>query len=159
MIHRSRRRKLGRNSANRKALLLNLTRSLVEHEQIKTTIAKAKEVRGFAEKIITISKVDNINNRRKLAACFSGSSILNKLFNDIGPRVKNRNGGYLRIYKYGFRNGDKAEMALIEFVDKKVVIAKDKKDKKQDVVKKIIKDEQKAVVTKSPSPKKENNNT
>ena len=133
MIHRSRKRKFGRNSANRKALLLNLTRSLIEHEQIKTTISKAKEVRGFAEKIITISKVDSVNNRRKLASCFSGSSILNKLFNDLGPRIRNRNGGYLRIYRYGFRNGDKAEMALIEFVDKKVVISKDKKVEKKDL--------------------------
>ncbi|MDA9818396.1 50S ribosomal protein L17 [Flavobacteriaceae bacterium] len=148
MIHRSRRRKLGRNSANRKALLLNLTRSLIEHEQIKTTISKAKEVRGFAEKIITISKVDNFNNRRKLASCFSEFSILNKLFKDIGPRINNRNGGYLRIYRYGFRNGDKADMALIEFVDKKIAVTKDKKFEKKDPARKIIKDEKKSSIKK-----------
>lgn len=119
MIHRSRRRKLSRSSSARKALLLNLTRSILLHEQIKTTLAKAKEVKPFAEKIINIAKNDSLQHRRKISSLFKTKSLVQKFFSDIGSRVKNRNGGYLRIMRCGFRNGDKAEMAIIELVDKK----------------------------------------
>ena len=151
MIHRARKRKLGRSSSARKSLLLNLTRSIFEHGQIKTTLAKAKEVRPFAEKIITIAKDDSVNNRRKITALFQSKSFVQKIFSEIGPRSKDRNGGYLRIMKYGFRNGDKSPVAIIELVDRKddVEVKKSNLSKKEkdnniiegkeskDVVKKI----------------------
>jgi large subunit ribosomal protein L17 len=119
MIHKSRRRKLGRSSTARKALLVNLTRSLILHEQIKTTLPKAKEVKPFAEKIITLAKIDSVNNRRKVTPLFKTKPLVQKFFSDLGPRIKDRKGGYLRIMRCGFRNGDKAEMAIIELVDRK----------------------------------------
>jgi large subunit ribosomal protein L17 len=127
MIHRSRRRKLGRSSSARRALLLNLTRSIILSEQIKTTLAKAKEVRPFAEKIITIAKDDSVNNRRKISSLFKTKSLVQKFFSEIGPKIKDRNGGYLRIMRNGFRNGDKAEMAVIELVNNNSpIVGKDK---------------------------------
>jgi len=118
MKHRIKGRKLNRNSSHRKALLRNLSISLINFERIKTTLPKSKELRPYFEKLLTISKEDTLANRR-LAYSVLGNNIeaVNKLFTVIGPKIKNRNGGYTRIMKYGFRTGDKAPMSLIEFVD------------------------------------------
>lgn len=118
MNHRIKGRKLSRNSAHRKALLRNLFASLINHESIKTTLPKAKELKPYAEKIISIAKVDSLANRRLVASITANQSIVEKLFSSIGKRVLNRPGGYLRIMKYGFRTGDKAPMSIIQFVDR-----------------------------------------
>ena len=118
MKHRIKGRKLSRTSSHRKALLRNLTISLVKYELIKTTLPKAKELRPFIEKIVTIAKVDTLANRRLALSILANEEAVDKLFTKIGKRVALRNGGYTRILKYGFRTGDKAPMAIIEFVDK-----------------------------------------
>lgn len=119
MIHAIKGRKLGRNSAHRKALLRNLSLAILTHESIKTTLPKAKEIRPYIEKILTIAKKDTLANRRLAISILGNQEIINKLFKDIGPRIASRNGGYLRIMKFGFRTGDKAPMAIVELVDKK----------------------------------------
>lgn len=119
MKHRITGRKLNRNSAHRKALLRNLSIALLQYETIKTTLPKAKELRPFVEKLITLSKVDNLSNRRLAISILANEEIVAKLFSDIGPRVLSRGGGYTRILKYGFRAGDKAPMALMQLVDQK----------------------------------------
>lgn len=119
MLHQIKGRKLGRNSAHRKALMRNLSLAFLEHEFIKTTLPKAKEVKAFIEKILTLSKKDNLANRRRAISVLGTESIVNKLFTDIAPRIKNRDGGYIRILKCGFRAGDKADMAIMELVDRK----------------------------------------
>ncbi len=119
MIHAIKGRKLGRNSAHRKALLRNLSLAILTHESIKTTLPKAKEIRSYIEKILTLAKKDTLANRRLAISILGNQEIINKLFKDIGPRIANRNGGYLRIMKFGFRTGDKAPMAIVELVDKK----------------------------------------
>jgi large subunit ribosomal protein L17 len=118
MKHRIKGRKLSRTSSHRKALLRNLTISLVKYELIKTTLPKAKELRPFIEKIVTMTKVDSLANRRLVLSILANEEAVDKLFAKIGKRVSSRNGGYTRILKYGFRTGDKAPMAIIEFVDK-----------------------------------------
>jgi large subunit ribosomal protein L17 len=119
MKHRIKGRKLNRNSAHRKALLRNLSIALLQYETIKTTLPKAKELRPFVEKLINLSKVDNLSNRRLALSIVANEEIVAKLFKEIGPRVLARNGGYTRILKYGFRAGDKAPMALMQLVDQK----------------------------------------
>ncbi len=119
MLHRIKGRKLGRNSAHRKALIRNLAIAFVEHEFIKTTLPKAKEVKPFIEKLLTLSKKDNLSNRRRAISILGSESIVNKLFKDVAPRIESRNGGYIRILKCGFRTGDKADMAIMELVDRK----------------------------------------
>ncbi len=119
MLHRIKGRKLGRNSAHRKALMRNLSLAFIEHEFIKTTLPKAKEVKPFVEKLLTLSKNDNLANRRRAISILGTENLVNKLFTDIAPRLKTRNGGYIRILKCGFRTGDKADMAIIELVDRK----------------------------------------
>jgi large subunit ribosomal protein L17 len=131
MKHGIKRRKLNRTSSHRKALLNNLSISFLQHEAIKTTLPKAKELRSFVEKVITLSKIDNLSNRRKALSVLKDKELVNKLFKDIGPRVKNRNGGYTRIMHFGFRTGDKAPMAFIELVDR-VATPKDSKKKSSD---------------------------
>ncbi len=128
MKHRITGRKLGRNSAHRKALMRNLAIAFLTHEFIKTTLPKAKEIRPYVEKLLTLSKVDNLANRRRMASLLGNQEIVNKIFTNIAPRIKNRNGGYVRIMKYGFRTGDKADMAIVEMVDR--VIEEVKEDKK-----------------------------
>lgn len=118
MNHRIKGRKLSRNSAHRKALFRNLSISLLQHELIKTTLPKAKEIRPFVEKIITLAKKDSLANRRLAVSILGNQSIVEKLFKEIGPRVAARNGGYTRILKFGFRTGDKAPMAVMELVDR-----------------------------------------
>ena len=118
MRHLKTGRKFGRNSAKRYALFKNLSISLIEHEAIKTTLPKAKELRGFLEPLITLSKVDSVPNRRRAFSILRNKSAVGKLFFDLGPRFKERPGGYLRIIKMGYRPGDSAPMALIEMVAK-----------------------------------------
>ncbi len=118
MNHGIKGRKLSRNTAHRKALLRNLSLALLTHEMIKTTLPKAKELRPFVEKIITIAKTDTLANRRLAISILGNQEIADKLFKEIGPKVSKRNGGYTRILKFGFRTGDKAPMALMELVDR-----------------------------------------
>ncbi len=120
MRHRKSGRQLNRNSAHRKAMFRNMTCSLVRHELIKTTLPKAKELRRVAEPLITMSKVDNVAKRRLAFSRLRDSEVVGKLFAEIGPRYKERSGGYLRIMKCGFRPGDKAPMAYVELVDRPI---------------------------------------
>ncbi|MEX1667002.1 50S ribosomal protein L17 [Zhongshania arctica] len=121
MRHRHSGRQLNRNSSHRKAMFRNMTASLVEHEMIKTTLPKAKELRGYAEPLITLSKVDSVANRRLAFARLRCNAAVGKLFTDLGPRYEGRPGGYIRIMKCGLRTGDKAPMAYVELVDRPVV--------------------------------------
>lgn len=118
MRHRKAGRQLGRTSSHRKALFRNLTTSLFRHELIKTTLPKAKELRRFAEPLITLSKEDSVAKRRLAFARLRDREMVTKLFNELGPRYKERPGGYLRILKCGFRAGDAAPMAYVELVDR-----------------------------------------
>jgi len=120
MRHRHSGRQLNRNSSHRKAMFKNMSVSLFEHELIRTTVAKAKELRRVAEKLITLSKVDSVANRRLAFARLRDRDAVTKLFNELGPRYVNRPGGYLRILKCGFRTGDKAPMAYVELVDRPI---------------------------------------
>ena len=120
MRHRLSGRKLNRNSSHRKAMFKNMIASLVEHEAIKTTLPKAKELRRFAEPLITLSKVDSVANRRLAFDRLRSKAAVGKLFNELGPRYEARPGGYIRILKCGFRTGDKAPMAFVELVDRPV---------------------------------------
>ena len=119
MRHKYSGRKLNRTSSHRTAMFKNMMASLIEHEEIKTTLPKAKELRKFLERLITISKIDTVAKRRVVFSRIRSKDAVTKLFSDLGPRFKNRPGGYLRILKCGFRPGDKAPMAIIQLVDKK----------------------------------------
>lgn len=118
MRHRKSGRKLNRNSSHRKALFKNLSLALIEHELIKTTLPKAKELRSFLEPLINLGKIDTVANRRLAFNKLRDDSAVGKLFTVYGVRSKERNGGYLRIIKAGFRNGDKADVAYVEWVDR-----------------------------------------
>lgn len=120
MRHRHSGRQLNRNSSHRKAMFKNMTISLVEHELIKTTLAKAKELRTVAEPLITLSKADSVANRRLAFSRLGSKAAVGKLFNELGPRYEERPGGYIRILKCGLRTGDKAPMAYVELVDRPV---------------------------------------
>jgi len=120
MRHGNSGRLLNRTSSHRKALFKNLTAALVQHEIITTTLPKAKELRRFAEPFVTLAKVDGLANRRLAFDRLRDRGTVTKLFNELGPRYKARQGGYLRILKCGFRAGDNAPMAMIEFVDRPV---------------------------------------
>ena len=111
---------LSRTSAHRRAMLRNMVASLFKYERITTTKAKAAEARMYAEKLITRAKVDTVHNRRIAAKFIADERILNKLFTELGPRMKERNGGYTRVLKMGFRQGDAAEMVILELVDYKL---------------------------------------
>lgn len=117
MRHRLGLRKLNRTSAHRLAMLRNMTVSLLRHETIKTTLPKAKELRRVAERIITLGKTPSLANRRLAFDRLRDREIVGKLFSEIGPRYATRNGGYLRILKCGFRQGDNAPMAFVEMLD------------------------------------------
>ena len=108
---------LSRTTAHRRAMTRNMVTSLLRFERITTTKAKALEVRRVAEKLITRSKVDSVHNRREAAKFIQDEKVLNKLFTEIGPRMKDRNGGYTRVLKLGFRQGDAADVAILELVD------------------------------------------
>jgi large subunit ribosomal protein L17 len=121
MRHRKSGRKFNRNSSHRKAMFKNMTASLVEHELIKTTLPKAKELRTVAEPLITLAKNDSVANRRLAFSRIRDDAAVAKLFNELGPRYKDRPGGYIRILKCGFRTGDAAPMAYVELVDRPIV--------------------------------------
>ena len=118
MRHRLGLRKLNRTSGHRLAMLRNMTNSLLRHESITTTLPKAKELRRVAEPIITLGKKPNLANRRIAFNRLRDREMVGKLFAELGPRFATRNGGYLRILKYGFRRGDNAPMALVELLDR-----------------------------------------
>jgi large subunit ribosomal protein L17 len=118
MRHQKSGRKLNRNSSHRKAMFSNMAASLLHHEVIKTTLPKAKELRRVAEPLITMAKVDSVHKRRLAFSRLRDRDVVTKLFNVLGPRYKERPGGYLRILKMGYRTGDKAPMALVELVDR-----------------------------------------
>ena len=118
MRHRKSGRQLNRNSPHRKAMFKNMAASLIEHEVIKTTLPKAKELRRVAEPLITLAKEDSVANRRLAFSRLRDKAMVGKLFADLGPRYKERPGGYMRILKCGYRSGDKAPMAYVELVDR-----------------------------------------
>ncbi|MCT8330135.1 50S ribosomal protein L17 [Albidovulum sediminis] len=111
-------RRLNRTHEHRKALWANMAGSLIEHEQIKTTLPKAKELRPIVEKLVTLAKRGDLHARRQAASQLKQDALVARLFEVLGPRYKDRQGGYLRIMKAGFRYGDMAPMAIIEFVDR-----------------------------------------
>jgi len=123
MRHRHSGRQLNRNSSHRKAMFKNMSASLFDHELIRTTVAKAKELRGVAERLITLAKVDTVANRRLAFARLRDRDAVTKLFTVLGPRYAERPGGYMRVLKCGFRTGDKAPMAYVELVDRPIVEA------------------------------------
>ena len=118
MRHRQSNRKLNRTTSHRLAMFRNMANSLLRHEVIKTTLPKAKELRRFAEPLITLGKTPTLSNRRLAFDRTRDRDIVVKLFDELGPRFQKRNGGYLRILKYGFRQGDNAPMALVELLDR-----------------------------------------
>lgn len=128
MHHRKSGRQLNRNSSHRKAMFRNMSVSLVEHELIKTTLPKAKELRGVIEPLITLAKSDSVANRRLAFSRTRSKDAVGKLFTELGPRYEGRPGGYVRILKCGFRAGDKAPMAFVELVDRPVPEVEDDDD-------------------------------
>jgi len=118
MRHRHGLRKLNRTSSHRLAMLRNMTNSLLTHEAIRTTLPKAKELRKVAEPLITLGKTPTLANRRLALSRLRDKAVVYKLFNELGPRYAKRPGGYLRILKFGFRDGDNAPMALVELIDR-----------------------------------------
>jgi large subunit ribosomal protein L17 len=118
MRHRHGLRKLNRTSSHRLAMLRNMTVSILRHEAIKTTVPKAKELRRVVEPILTLAKTDTLANRRLAFNRLRDREIVGKLFSELGPRFANRNGGYIRILKMGFRQGDNAPMAFVELLDR-----------------------------------------
>jgi len=145
---------LSRTSAHRRAMSRNMVTSLFRYERITTTKAKALEVRKAAEKLITRSKVDSVHNRRQVARFIQDEIVLAKLFTEIGPRMKDRNGGYTRVLKLGFRQGDAADMVILELVDYKLDTA-EKADKKAAKAKKADAPAEEKKATKKPAAKKE----
>ena len=131
MRHRKSGRKLNRNSSHRKAMFKNMAASLFEHEMIRTTLAKAKELRRNAEPLITLAKKDSVANRRLAFSRLRDRDVVTKLFEELGPRYEKRPGGYLRILKCGFRTGDNAPMAIVELVNRPV-IAEEVEESKSD---------------------------
>jgi large subunit ribosomal protein L17 len=123
MRHGNSNRKLNRTTSHRAAMFRNMVTSLLKHEVIKTTLPKAKELRKFAEPLITLGKTATLANRRLAFSRLRDRDMVGKLFGELGPRYNTRNGGYLRILKCGFRNGDNAPMAFVELVDRPEVAA------------------------------------
>ena len=120
MRHRVSGRRFNKTGSHRNAMMRNLTSSLIEHEIIKTTLPKAKQLRVFAEPFITLAKHDSVHNRRIAFNRLRNKSTVGKLFTEVGPKYQDRPGGYLRILKCGFRTGDKAPMAFVEMVDREI---------------------------------------
>jgi large subunit ribosomal protein L17 len=151
MNHRNGFNPLSRTTAHRRAMSRNMVTSLFRYERVTTTKAKALEVRKAAEKLITRAKVDSVHNRRIAAKFIADEKILNKLFTEIGPRMKDRNGGYTRILKLGFRQGDAADVVILELVDYKLPSSEDEapaKAKKADKA-----EEKKPAAKKAPAKK------
>ena len=126
MRHRKTGRKLNRNSSHRIALMRSLAISIILHESVKTTLAKAKEIRGFLEPLVTLAKVNNVANQRKVYGKLRDKAAVAKLFNKIGPRFVERPGGYLRVIKRGYRSGDKSPIAQIEFLQEESEVSEGK---------------------------------
>jgi len=120
MRHRNQGRKLGKTSSHRTAMFANMAAALIKHEQIKTTLPKAKELRPFVEKLVTLSRRNNLHARRQAISTIRDETQVKKLFEVLGPRYAARPGGYTRVLKAGFRYGDHAPMAVIEFIDRDV---------------------------------------
>jgi large subunit ribosomal protein L17 len=120
MRHGFAHRQLNRTASHRKAMFANMAASLIKHEQIKTTLPKAKELRPIVEKLVTLAKKGDLHARRQAISKIRDKDMVKKLFDTIGPRYESRNGGYIRIMKAGFRYGDNAPVAVIEFVDRDV---------------------------------------
>ena len=118
MRHGFKKRTLNKKIAHRRSMFANMAVALTKHEQIKTTLPKAKELRPYVEKLITLGKKGELSNRKQAISALHDLEVVNKLFSDIAKRYENRNGGYIRIVKFGFRNGDAAPMAIIELVDR-----------------------------------------
>ena len=135
MRHGMARRKLNRTSSHRKAMLTNMSASLIKHEQITTTLPKAKELRPYVEKLVTLGKRGDLHARRQAISKVQDVPMVAKLFDTLAPRYENRQGGYIRIVKTGHRYGDMAPMAIVEFVDR------DREAKGQDSGPSQIKDE------------------
>ena len=131
MKHKVSFNRLGRRAGQRKALVKSMIVSLLRHERLSTTKAKAMEIRRFTEKMITRAKNDTVHNRRITAKVLQDKEILDKLFTDIGPRYKERNGGYTRVIKAGYRLNDASEMAILELVDRKIKERKKKEKAKK----------------------------
>ena len=131
MRHGKKLRKLNRTSAHRQAMLRNMMNSLIEHEAIKTTLPKAKELRKVIEPMITLAKVDTVANKRLAFDSLRDRDSVMKLFNDLGPRFAKRPGGYTRILKMGFRVGDNAPMAYVELVDRAEAVAEEAQESAQ----------------------------
>ena len=132
MRHRKSGRQLNRNSSHRKAMFRNMACSLIEHEVIKTTVPKAKELKRVAEPLITLAKSDSVANRRLAFARTGSKATVGKLFSELGPRYQERPGGYTRILKCGFRAGDSAPMAFVELVDRPLPENDDDYDEDED---------------------------
>ena len=128
MRHKKIGRRLGRDSSHRKAMFRNMAASLIEHESISTTLPKAKELRRTLEPLITLAKEDDVSRRRRAFNKIRNRAAVGKLFNEIGPRFKDRPGGYLRILKKGSRPGDSAPMALIQLTDYEIENDENKND-------------------------------
>lgn len=118
MRHRKTGRKLGRTAAHRRALKRNMAEALFRHERIRTTVAKAKELRPYVERLITLSKSDTVHARRMFAREIQDRKLIQHVFSEVGPRFENRHGGYTRVIRLGNRQGDGAEMALLELVER-----------------------------------------
>ncbi len=120
MYHRIKKRRFGRTHEHRKAMFANMAQALIKHEQIITTLPKAKDLRPVVEKLVTLGKRGDLHARRQAIAQIKDVALVRKLFDVLGPRYKERNGGYTRVLKAGFRYGDNAPLAVIEFVDRDV---------------------------------------
>lgn len=151
MRHNMSGRKLNRTSSHRKALFSNLVCSLIEHEQISTTLPKAKDLRSFADKMITVAKKDTLAARRQALSFLRSEEAVKKLFDVLGKRYTSRNGGYTRVLKSGLRYGDCAPMAIIEFVDRDVKA----KGLRQKTLLAVSKEAEKAPAEKKETPKAE----
>ena len=156
MRHQKKTIKLGRTAEHRKALLANQVCSLIEHQRIKTTLAKAKAVRPLAERMVTLGKNGSIHARRTALATLRQKSAVKKLFDDVAPRSADRNGGYTRIVRLGQRKSDSAAMAFIEWVDMAVVVeekpTEEKKAKRKEAEAKATKAETETVTPKEEEP-------
>ena len=139
MRHRKKLKKLGKTASHRKAMLKNMVASLFEHKQIRTTHAKAKEARRLAERLITFAKKGDLAARRRVLRYIPNKALVRTLFDDIAPHFSERNGGYTRVIKLGFREGDGAAMSILELVDieKPVVEKKEKKEGITDKIRKV----------------------
>lgn len=120
MRHNKSGKHLSRDSSHRRAMFYNMAKAVIEHEMIRTTVIKAKELRRYFEPLVTLAKIDSVSNRRLAFSKLRDKKSVGKLFAELGPRFKERPGGYVRILKYGYRNGDSAPMAVVELVDRTI---------------------------------------